>query len=127
MSEPIQFNILKYAGVPTPYDRGAYIFKKGEPGNSLFVITHGEVDILVDGTVVDQLKDGELFGEMALIDGAARSADAVAHSDSEIVEIDETRFKYMSQNNPDFALDVMRVITARLRDRIADLERLRRG
>jgi len=122
MSDKVRFNILQYAGTPTPYNADSYIFKKGDPGDSLFVVTHGEVDILVHGEVVEHLTDGELFGEMALIDGENRSADAVVRRDSEIMEIDETRFKYMTQHNPDFALDVLRVITSRLRDRIRDLE-----
>lgn len=127
MSDKVRFNILQYAGTPTPYNAGSYVFKKGDPGESLFVVTHGEVEIIVNGQVVEQLGEGELFGEMALIDGVARSADAVAVKDSEIMEIDETRFKYMTQNNPDFALDVLRVITSRLRERIYDLEKLRSG
>ncbi len=124
MSDKIRFNILQYAGTPTPYNAGSYVFKKGDPGECLYVVTHGEVEILVNGQVVQQLGDGELFGEMALIDGETRSADAVAVKDSEIMEIDETRFKYMTQNNPDFALDILRVITSRLRERIRDLEKL---
>jgi CRP-like cAMP-binding protein len=125
MTEKIKFNILKHAGEPTPYDAGSTIFKSGEPGDSMFVVTHGEVDIMVDGNVIDHLTDGEVFGEMSLIDKVPRSADAVASTDCEIVKIDETRFLYMTENTPMFALKLMRIITARLRERMADLKELR--
>lgn len=126
MSEKIKFNILKHAGDPKPFDAGSSIFKKGDPGDSMFVVTHGEVDIVSDGKVVDHLSDGEIFGEMALIDKEKRSADAVAKTDCEIVVIDEPRFLYMTENTPMFALRVMRMVTARLRERMADLESLRK-
>ena len=119
MSEKIKFNILKYAGEPTPYDKGSYIFKKGDPGDSMFVVTHGEVDILDDGKQIDSLSDGEIFGEMAMIDKVERSADAVAKTDCEILKVDETRFQYMVQNNPDFAMEVIRMVVARLRKNMA--------
>jgi len=124
MTEKIKFNILKHAGDPKPYNAGTPIFKKGDPGDSMFVITHGEVDIVSEGKVVDHLTDGEIFGEMSLIDKADRSADAVASTDCEIVIIDEPRFLYMTENTPTFALRVMQMVTARLRERMADLERL---
>lgn len=125
MSEKIKFNILKHAGEPTLYNAGSIIFKCGDPGDSMFVVTRGEVDIKADGKVIDHLTDGEVFGEMSLIDKVPRSADAVASTDCEIVKIDEARFLYMTENTPMFALKLMRIITSRLRDRMADLKELR--
>lgn len=125
MSDKIKFSILQHAGEPSRFNVGAYIFKQGDPGDCMFVVTTGEVDILVDGKIVDQLTEGEVFGEMSLIDMEPRSADAVARTDSEIVQIDKRRFLYMTENNPIFALKLMQMVTARLRGRMADLERLR--
>jgi CRP/FNR family cyclic AMP-dependent transcriptional regulator len=62
---------------------------------------------------------------MSLIDKVPRSADAVASTDCEVVRIDEARFLYMTENTPMFALKLMRIITSRLRDRMADLKELR--
>ena len=120
MTEKIQFKILKFAGEPKPYNKGSSIFKKGDPGDSLFVVTHGEVDIVADGKVIDHLVDGEMFGEMAMIDKVERSADAIASIDCEIVQIDEARFNYMVKNNPEFAMDVIRMVSTRLRAQMAD-------
>jgi CRP-like cAMP-binding protein len=52
---------------------------------------------------------------MALIDHSPRSASARAKTDCQLVPIDEARFKYMIQQTPFFAIEVMRVITRRLR------------
>ena len=125
MSEPIKFNILKHSKDATPYAAGSTIFKKGDPGDAMFVISSGNVDIVAEGKVVDSLSEGDLFGEMALIDHQARSADAVARTDCSIIRIDEARFLFMTDHTPRFALQVMRLVAARLRDRMADLERIR--
>lgn len=125
MSEKIKFNILKNAKDATHYPAGSVIFKKGEPGDTMFVVASGEVDILAEGKVVDSLSEGDLFGEMSLIDKQNRSADAVARTDCSIICIDEARFLFMTDHTPRFALQVMRLVAARLRDRMADLEKLR--
>ena len=123
MSNKIRFNILKHAGDALPYSAGDRIFTKGDPGDSMFVISSGEVNIVADGKVVDHLTAGEVFGEMSLIDRVARSADAVAHTDCVLIKINEQRFLYMTEHTPMFALQVMRMVTARLRERMADLEK----
>lgn len=91
----------------------------------MFALVSGEVDIVVDGNVIDQLTEGDIFGEMSLIDSQPRSADAVARTDCAIVTIDEQQFLLMTDRTPRFALQVMRLVTARLRERMADLERLK--
>ena len=125
MSEQIKFKILKHAGNLDQFKAGDTIFKKGDAGETMFVVAEGTVDIVVDGKVVDQLTEGDLFGEMSLIDKQVRSADAVAGTDCALVTIDEKRFLYMTDHTPRFALQVMRLVALRLRERMADLERLR--
>lgn len=124
MSETIKFKILKHAGNLDEFKAGSTIFKKGDSGETMFVVASGTVDIVADGTVVDQLSEGDLFGEMSLIDKQRRSADAVASTDCALVTIDEKRFLYMTDHTPRFALQVMRLVAARLRERMADIERL---
>lgn len=125
MTEKIKFKILKNTADAIAYPAGSVIFKNGEEGDCMYAVASGEVDIIVDGKVVDQLSDGELFGEMAIIDKQPRSADAVARTDCTIVRIDEKKFLFMTDHTPRFALQVMRLVAARLRERMADLERLR--
>lgn len=125
MSQKIKFNIIKSPGNYDDYKAGDTIFKKGDPGETMFAIASGEVDIVVDGKVVDELSQGDIFGEMSLIDNQPRSADAIARTDSAIVTIDEKKFLYMTDHTPRFALQVMRLVAQRLRERMADLERLK--
>ena len=124
MSQKIKFNIIKRPGNYDEFKAGDTIFKKGDPGETMFAIASGEVDIVVDGNVVDQLSEGDLFGEMSLIDNQPRSADAIAKTDCDIVTIDEQRFLFMTDHTPRFALQVMRLVAERLRERMADLERM---
>ena len=125
MSQKIKFNIIKTPGNYDDYKAGDTIFKKGDPGETMFAIASGEVDIVVEGKVVDQLSQGDIFGEMSLIDNQPRSADAVAKTDCAIVTIDEKRFLFMTDHTPRFALQVMRLVAQRLRERMADIERMK--
>jgi CRP-like cAMP-binding protein len=56
-----------------------------------------------------------MFGEMAMIDGSARSADAVAVEDSKILAIDKKRFEFLITETPYFARTVLKVLVDRLR------------
>lgn len=74
------------------------IFKEGEHGNKAYVITRGKVDIVtktVDGKYkkLRELKEGELFGEMSLLNGEKRSAHAVTKEGCELLVISQTVLK----------------------------------
>jgi len=102
------------------YPRGEAIFREGEAGSEMYAVQQGWVDLVVAGNVVETVAPGGIFGEMSLIDGAPRSATAIAGEDCKVVAIDEKRFNFLTQNPPNFALNVLRVISQRLRvmDRI---------
>jgi CRP-like cAMP-binding protein len=97
------------------YARGETIFTEGEAGTEMFAVQEGSVELLVGGNVVETVARGGIFGEMSLIDGAARSATAIAGDDCRVVPIDAKRFNFLTQNTPNFALNVLRVISHRLR------------
>jgi len=103
---------------------GDTIFAEGDEGHQMFVVRHGEVEIIVKGNVVATLGEGEIFGEMALIDARPRSAGARAKSSCTLVPVDEKRFTFLIQQTPQFGLHVLRVLADRLRR--AD-ERVERG
>ncbi len=94
---------------------GEAIFKAGEIGDLMYSVKEGEVDVLVGGRVVETVGPGGILGEMALIDRQPRSATAVAKTDCTLVPINEERFKYLIQQTPYFAIEVMRVMARRLR------------
>jgi len=94
---------------------GDPIFKEGDPGDCMFVIVEGEVEIQVNGIVLERLGAGGVFGEMALIDSRPRSAAAIAATDCKLAAIGEKRFLRLIEQTPKFALQIMRVMTERLR------------
>ncbi|HUC48800.1 MAG TPA: cyclic nucleotide-binding domain-containing protein, partial [Xanthobacteraceae bacterium] len=81
----------------------------------LFIIQSGEVEIRLGNRVLEKLPQYGIFGEMALIDAAPRSASAVAASDVKLVPVSEKQFLFLISNTPHFALNVMRVMARRLR------------
>lgn len=97
------------------FKAGTTIFKEGTPGNLLYVILDGQVELSLAGDPIEVLGPGEIFGEMALIDANARSATALAKADCRLAFVDEQRFLYMVQETPFFSLHVMRVLVQRLR------------
>jgi CRP/FNR family transcriptional regulator, cyclic AMP receptor protein len=99
---------------------GDVIFEEGSTGRELFVVLEGQVEIAkVDGarkTVIVTLGKGEFFGEMAVIDGSARSATAIAATaNTRVMRINHARFVYLVSQQPAFALMVMDALSKRLR------------
>lgn len=96
------------------------IFEEGSTGRELFVVLDGEVEIAkISGaskTTIIKLGRGEFFGEMAVIDGSARSATAIAAApNTKVMRINHARFVYLVSQQPAFALMVMDALSKRLR------------
>jgi CRP-like cAMP-binding protein len=112
----IDFSILAGAGAPVrEFKAGEIIFKEGDGGAEFFVIQSGKVDIRLGNRPLGTLGDHDIFGEMALIDTAPRSATAVAATDVKIVPVGEKQFLFLVSQTPHFALNVMRTLARRLR------------
>src|SRR3954468_6648464 len=94
---------------------GATIFRQGEPGDAAYVVLDGKVEVRVKGRLVETVGAGGILGEMALIEAAPRVATATAKADSDLLPISEQRFMAMIQQTPHFALQIMKVMAARLR------------
>ena len=94
---------------------GESIFVEGDLAGEMFIVHAGEVLIEHRGKTLDRLAVGDVFGEMALIDGAPRSATARASGPCEVLVLNERNFIYLVDEMPYFALKVMRVLAHRLR------------
>ncbi len=110
-------------------DAGAAIFHRGEPGDSMYLVEKGCVAISVkdaDGhdTSLAEMGPGDFFGEMSLLDGNPRSADAIAKVDSRLAVLPRDDFRSFLRKNPDIALGILTALTHRLR-RTDDLLRHR--
>jgi len=91
---------------------GETLFHAGEPGESLFVVRRGEVELFIKDTagqkiVLTVAGDGEIFGELALLDRGARTATAVALVDSELLELDRGDLLLLFQKTPAAALRLL--------------------
>ena len=107
--------VFEHAGEAKPVAAGTTIFSAGAAADCMYSVVEGQVDILVNGKLVDTVSAGGIFGEMALIESDSRSATAVAKTDVKIVSIDQRQFLALVQQKPNFALHVMRVLSDKLR------------
>ena len=92
------------------------VFSEGQPGDNMYAVMEGQIDLLVGGKTLETLGPGGVFGEMALIDGSPRSTTAKATQDTHLAVIDKNRFIFLVQNTPNFALEVMHIMAERLRN-----------
>ena len=112
----VGFSFLAESNVPVWYLKpGETIFKEGEPAKELYVIQSGQVEIQVGNRLLDTLEANEIFGEMALLDASPRSATAIAKTEVALVPISKKDFLTLVGRAPTFALDVMGMLTRRLR------------
>ena len=100
--------------------RGAAIFSKGDPGNSLVAVIRGTVKISISSAegrsaILNLIGPGEIFGEVALLDGLARTADATANTNCEIFVIDRREFLPFVRTQPALAMKFIELLCARLR------------
>jgi CRP-like cAMP-binding protein len=113
---PIDFDVLiRHGATAKSFDAGEKIFLEEDTGRDMFLVRTGRVDVITYGTVLENVREGGIFGEMALIDDGARSAAAIAAEPSEVVVISKPAFLALVREQPEFALHVMRLLTARLR------------
>ncbi|WP_439374804.1 Crp/Fnr family transcriptional regulator [Bradyrhizobium sp. DASA03120] len=104
----------------TILQRGATLFAKDDPGNSLYAVISGTVKISVsspDGrnAILNLVGPGELFGEMSVLDGQPRSADATANTNCEIFVIDRRDFLPFMRSQPTLAAKFIELLCTRLR------------
>lgn len=112
----VDFTLLARATEDTrTFGAGEIIFREGDAGTEFFVVKSGKVAIRHGNKTLQLLGEGEIFGEMALIDSAPRSATVVAETDTVVVPVSEKQFLFMTSESPYFALNVMRVLVRRLR------------
>ncbi len=97
------------------FEPGAVIFREGEPGDILYSVVEGQIEIRRGELLLAVVGPDELLGELALIDHGLRSASAVARTSCVLAPLDEQRFLFMVQHTPYFALNVMRMLAERLR------------
>ncbi|MFN3869503.1 MAG: Crp/Fnr family transcriptional regulator [Hyphomicrobiaceae bacterium] len=94
---------------------GERIFSAEDDARAMYVVLTGEVEIAVYGEVLDRVGAGGVFGEMALVDGNPRSANATAAAATELIAIDREMFIRLVRGAPEFALAIMSQMAKRIR------------
>jgi CRP/FNR family transcriptional regulator, cyclic AMP receptor protein len=118
---------LAAAATLANHPRGGVIFQKGDPGDSMMAVIRGRVKICTysaDGKelVLNLIDRGGLFGEIALLDGRPRTADAVALEETDLLVLSRSRFLPFLAANPEVTNRLFSVLCQRLRQTSEHLE-----
>ena len=118
--------LLHYARVER-YPAGHEIYAKGSPGQSVMAVSRGTVkmtSVSIEGKeiVFNIVHPGDIFGEIALLDGGERSADAVAMTDCELLVLNRRDFMPILERRPDICLILLRILCQRLRQTSEQVE-----
>ena len=108
-----RIDLLRYAA-------GETIFNFGDPGNALFIIRSGEVEIFLrndegEKIILETSQPGDVFGEVAMLDNGPRTAWVAAVSDVEVLRLDRAHFVDYIRQYPPAALNLLSVAARRLR------------
>lgn len=105
---------------------GETIIRAGDSGSSMFVVHDGRVDVKINDRgeprTVSVLKEGDFFGEMALLTGEPRTANVIAAAETEVLEIGYEAMKHLFDTNPDLVESLSQVIAERRAGLVAQTE-----
>jgi len=110
-----EIHLFRHARDVVETQPGLVLFREGEVGQAMFAILDGEVQLSIEGRVIDTLGPGSIVGEMSLVDHSPRSATATASTVGRVARVDEREFTFLVQEHPTFALEVMKVLVERIR------------
>jgi CRP/FNR family transcriptional regulator, cyclic AMP receptor protein len=102
------------------FQKDDIIFSEFEPGDTFYLIQSGTVEIAkIMGDIektIDILQPGEIFGEMAILEGAPRSASAIAREKVKALEFNRENFEILMMGNPQIAFKLLKLFTKRIYD-----------
>jgi CRP-like cAMP-binding protein len=105
----------------TKFAPGTVIVKRGQPGVGFFLIASGSATVSIDGKPIEVLKEGDHFGEVALIDDGPRMAEVTADDELTCYALAAWQFRPFVRDHPDVAWALMQSLVKRLvRDAEAD-------
>jgi CRP/FNR family transcriptional regulator, cyclic AMP receptor protein len=101
-------------------NEGQLLFQTGEPGESLYIVRSGEIELFIKDTagqkiVLNVVRSGEMFGELSLLDSGPRSATAIALMETELLVLDRDDLLLLFQKKPDAALHMLAAMSAMTR------------
>ena len=116
----MELNLEVFERFAKTFAAGDIIFCEYEPGDAFYLIQNGRVQISkIMGSIektIDILQPGEVFGEMAILEEAARSASAIALDEVKCLEFNRANFEILMKGQPQIALKLLRLFSKRIYD-----------
>ncbi|MEK7410772.1 MAG: cyclic nucleotide-binding domain-containing protein, partial [Actinomycetota bacterium] len=118
---PAELNALRAVSVERAFSAGQEIFREGAPGDGVYVVKEGLVEIsgLLNQTIrrtFSRITPGGMFGEMAVIEHRPRSASATAAKDTDVYFIPRGEMLGLMERSPGLSLSLLQLISHRLRE-----------
>ena len=105
----------KKAGASINFPTGSVVFNKGDPGECMYVVQSGVIEMVIGERVVEVCGANQAIGFMSMIDAAPRSSTARVKEACEFSVIDRRKFRFMVDEVPNFALYIMGAMARRIR------------
>ena len=104
---------------------GETIFEKGDSGDCMYIIVTGEVQAHDEGRTLNHLGEGDVFGEMAVLDPEPRVASITALEDTLLLRLDQEPFYELMEDRIEVARGIIRVLSGHLRNRVRDVAEIK--
>lgn len=122
---------MKTGALGKLYQPGEVIFQEGEPGDCMFVIQEGKVEVFLERNGLEVplklLREGNFLGEMALFDGGARSVSARSKETSRLLTVDRKNFLRRIKEDPTIAFRLVQMLTRQVSDLEEDVSVISRA
>ena len=105
----------RQAGVNIAFPAGSTVFKQGDPGDCMYIVQSGVIEMVIGDKVVEVCGANEAIGFMSMIDTAPRSSTARVKEAVELSILDQRKFRFMVDEVPNFALYIMGAMARRIR------------
>jgi CRP-like cAMP-binding protein len=129
--QPAMQKLLCFSAERLTYDQGQVIFNAGDSADAAYVVIEGTVEISVPTPngpiVINTMTKNEILGEIAIVGDVPRTATAKAVSKLETLKISKELFVKIVRENPDAAIELIRILAARLASTTSQLTRTRSG
>jgi len=109
-----QLSSLAIFGTVQTFKQGHAIFVLDDEANGFYILLSGNLTVGIEGQVVAELSEGDVFGELGLLDGGSRESDVtVVSADAEVLFISTRRFQNLLQTVPSFAWGIWETVAGR--------------
>lgn len=121
---------MNSGGLGRTYHQGEVIVKQGEPGDCMYVIQQGEVEVILEkeegDVILCTLRENDFFGEMAIFNKKPRSATVRALGDARVLSVDKKNFLSRVHDDPSIAFRLVQTLSRRIQDMDEQVGRTRR-